>query len=127
MTYRVMSYDVLAEHASREERRALLGRHRPQLLAIGVITGYLGAAPSLVWAFGVVSLALAPVLVPVAIWIYTLIFAFSALWFAHYALAALQDLRADRELPPPSVVVPAPPLIEPPAGVTPLLPHQGNP
>jgi len=31
------------------------------------------------------------------VWIYTLVFAFSALWFAHFALAALQALRADRE------------------------------
>ena len=36
-------------------------------------------------------------LVPVAIWIYTLVFAFSALWFAHFALAALQALRRERE------------------------------
>jgi hypothetical protein len=30
----------------------------------------------------------------VAIWIYTLVFAFSALWFAHYCLAAVAQLRA---------------------------------
>jgi hypothetical protein len=35
------------------------------------------------------------ILVPLAIWIYTLVFAFSSLWFAHYALAALQDLRRE--------------------------------
>ena len=39
----------------------------------------------------------APVLVPLAVWIYTLVFAFSALWFAHYALSALQALRAERD------------------------------
>jgi hypothetical protein len=33
------------------------------------------------------------ILVPVAIWIYTLVFAFSSLWFAHFGLAALQALR----------------------------------
>jgi hypothetical protein len=38
--------------------------------------------------------ALAPLLVPVAIWIYTLVFAFSSLWFAHFTLAALLRLRA---------------------------------
>jgi hypothetical protein len=97
LTYRVMSYDVLADHASREERRALLQRHRGSLLAMGVLTGYLGAAPSLVWASGALTLVLAPVLVPLAVWIYTLVFAFSALWFAHYALAALQGLRAERD------------------------------
>ena len=36
---------------------------------------------------------MAPLLVPVAIWIYTLVFAFSSLWFAHYTLAALEQLR----------------------------------
>jgi hypothetical protein len=40
----------------------------------------------------------APVLIPVAIWIYTLVFAFSALWFSHYALSALQALRAEQAL-----------------------------
>ena len=97
LTYRVMSYDVLAEHASRDERRELIRRHRGSLLGMGVITGYLGAAPSLIWASGALAIVFAPVLVPVAVWIYTLVFAFSALWFAHFALAALQSLRSGRE------------------------------
>ena len=105
LTYRVLSYDVLAEHASREERHDLIRRHRPALLAMGVIAGLLGAAPGIVWASGVMFVALAPVLVPAAIWIYTLVFAFAALWFAHFALAALEALRLEREPPPP----PAPP------------------
>jgi hypothetical protein len=95
LTYKVMSYDALAEHASREERETLLRRHRTPLMAMGVLTGYLGAAPSLVWASGVLFVALAPVLIPVAIWIYTLVFALSSLWFSHYALAALQALRSE--------------------------------
>jgi hypothetical protein len=95
LTYRVMTYDMLAEHASRDERRALVRRHRASLLGIGVITGYLGAAPSLVWASGAIFVVLAPVLVPVAVWIYTLVFAFAALWFAHFTLAALQAMRAE--------------------------------
>ena len=95
LTYRVMTYDVLAEHASRDERRELVRRHRGALLGMGVLTGYLGAAPSLVWASGALAIVFAPILVPLAIWIYTLVFAFSALWFAHYALAALQALRAE--------------------------------
>ncbi len=98
LTYRVMSYDVLSEHASKEERRELMRRHRPVLLGIGVLTGYLGTAPSIVWASAAVSLVFAPVLVPIAIWIYTLVFAFSGLWFAHYALAALAALRREREV-----------------------------
>ena len=97
LAYRVLSYDVLAEHASREERRELIRRHRGPLFGIGVVTGYLGAAPSLVWASGAMAVVLAPVLVPLAIWVYTLVFAFATLWFTHYALSALQDLRAERD------------------------------
>jgi hypothetical protein len=97
LTYKVMSYDVLSEHASREERVELIRRHRTSLLGMGVLTGYLGAAPSVVWASGALAIVFAPVLVPVAVWIYTLVFAFSALWFAHFALAALQALRAEQE------------------------------
>ena len=99
LTYRVMSYDVLAEHASVDERRVLMRRHRTRLFGIGVATGYLGAAPSLVFATGALSIVLAPLLVPLAVWLYTLVFAFSALWFAHFALAALESLRAHREPP----------------------------
>lgn len=105
LTYRVLSYDMLAEHASKDERKTVLQRHRPALLGIGVLTGYLGAAPSIVWASGVLFIAMAPVLVPVAIWIYTLVFAFSALWFAHFLLAALEALRAEAL---PSAPAPAP-------------------
>jgi Etoposide-induced protein 2.4 (EI24) len=93
LTYRVMSYDALAEHASREERQLIFRQNRLQLLGIGVLSGYLGAAPSLLWASGAMFVAMAPILVPVAIWIYTLVFAFSSLWFAHYCLAALEQLR----------------------------------
>ena len=93
LTYRVMSYDVLAEHASVEERRVLMRRHRTRLFGIGVATGYLGVAPSLVFATGALGIVLAPLLVPLAVWLYTLVFAFSALWFAHFALAALRSLR----------------------------------
>ena len=100
LTYKVMSYDVLAEHATKEERLEIINRHRSALLGMGVLTGYLGAAPSLLWASGVLFLTLAPVLVPIAIWIYTLVFAFSALWFSHYSLQALQALRVEREVTP---------------------------
>lgn len=116
LTYRVLSYDVLAEHASREERHELMRRHRPALLAMGVLAGLLGAAPGIVWASGVLFVALAPVLVPAAIWIYTLVFAFAALWFAHFALAALQSLRLEREPPAPPPPAPAPfPTLEMPS------------
>ncbi|MBY0469121.1 MAG: EI24 domain-containing protein, partial [Burkholderiaceae bacterium] len=118
LTYKVMTYDVLAEHATKEERREIVRRHRSTLLGMGVLTGYLGAAPSLLWASGVLFLALAPVLVPVAIWIYTLVFAFSALWFAHYALAALLSLRAER-VAMSMQIAPASTDAAPPAGLLP--------
>ena len=94
LTYRVMAYDALAEHASREERLEIFRRYRGWLLGIGVLTGFLGAAPSVLWASGAMFAVAFVILMPVAIWIYTLVFAFSALWFAHFSLAALQDLRA---------------------------------
>lgn len=93
LTYRVMAFDALAEHASRPERLEILRRHRAWLLGIGVVTGYMGAAPSLLWASGVLFVVAFVILVPIAIWVYTLVFAFSSLWFAHYSLAALQQLR----------------------------------
>ena len=94
LTYRVMSFDALAEHASATERSQLFREHRWRLVAIGVITGYLGAAPSLVWAVSAAWLILAPLLVLAAVWIYTLVFAFATLWFTHFLLAALDRLRA---------------------------------
>jgi Etoposide-induced protein 2.4 (EI24) len=97
LTYKVLSYDVLATHASADERRQLMRDERWPLLAIGIITGYLGAAPSLLWAVSAATLVLAPVLVVVSVWLYTLVFAFAALWFAHFALAALQRLRQQAE------------------------------
>lgn len=96
LTYRVMAFDALAEHASAEERREIFRRHRVALLSIGLVCGYLGAAPSLIWASGALLAAAFVILVPLAIWIYTLVFALSSLWFAHFCLAALQALRAER-------------------------------
>jgi hypothetical protein len=93
LAYRVISFDVLADHASVAERRQLLREHRWPLLGIGVASGYLSAAPSLLWAMGAATLIFAPLLVVVSLWLYTLIFAFAVLWFAHYALAALATLR----------------------------------
>jgi hypothetical protein len=107
LTYRVMVYDMLAEHASVEERRTLVSRYRASLFGMGVVCGYLGAAPSLLWASGALFVAMAPVLLPIAIWIYTLVFAFSALWFGHFLLAALAALRDERSIGVPPA--PAPP------------------
>jgi hypothetical protein len=95
LTYRVLSFDVLADHADQAERRTLMQRHRWPLLAAGILTGYLGAAPSLLWAFSALTLILAPVLVVLSVWLYTLVFAFSTLWFAHFLMAALAKLRSE--------------------------------
>jgi hypothetical protein len=95
LSYRVMVFDALVTHASREERLAIGRQHRIWLLMIGVLTGYLGALPSIVWASGAVFAAAFLVLIPLAIWIYALVFAFTSLWFTHYSLGALEALRAE--------------------------------
>lgn len=94
LTYRVMAFDALADHASSEERRQVMKTHRMQLLGMGVICGYLGAAPTLLWASGVMFIVFAPFLITAAIWLYTLVFAFSSLWFAHFCLDALNSIRS---------------------------------
>jgi hypothetical protein len=93
LTYRVFSHDVLSAHASSAERVRLMREDRWPLLAMGIACGVLGALPSLLWAVSALALVLAPLLILVAIWLYTLVFAFSSLWFAHYLLAALERLR----------------------------------
>ena len=110
LSYRVMVFDALAAHASREERIAIGRKHRLALLSIGVITGYLSGLPSLVWASGAVFAAAFLVLVPVAIWVYALVFAFTSLWFTHYSLGALEKLRESTETVVAGASVPVPAL-----------------
>ncbi len=100
LTYKVFGYDVLAEHATPEERRALLREHRLPMLMIGVVSGYLGAAPTLIFSISVTAVLFAPFLIVVSVWLYTLVFAFSTAWFAHYALAALAAKRGTPEVLP---------------------------
>lgn len=95
LTYRVMTYDALAVHASRAERAALMRRHRWRLLAIGVATGLMSTLPTLIWAWSLWLVVLFPVVAVATIWLYTLILVFSALWFGHYCLDALQSMRAE--------------------------------
>ena len=103
----MFAFDALARHASADERRQLMREHRLPLLAMGVMSGYLGAAPALLWAVGAPALVLAPLLLVVSVWLYTLVFAFAAAWFTHYALAALQRLRDASDVLEPPTVVPA--------------------
>lgn len=108
LTYRVMTYDALSEHATAEERKTLMKRHRVPLLAIGVAVGLLGSAPTLLWVWSAVIIFLFPVVLAGTLWLYVLIFIFSALWFGHYCLRALADLRAERA----AAAAPAPDVID---------------
>jgi len=94
LTYRVMAFDALALHASREERQLVLKKHRGGLLALGVLSGYGSMLPSWLWATGTSFAPMFVLLAPLAIWVYTLVFAFTSLWFTHFSLKALQELRS---------------------------------
>jgi len=72
LNQRLFRYDALAEHASRDEMRTLLARHRTAWWSLGLLTGLLQFVPF-------VNL-FAPVL--------------AALAFIHFALGRLQVLRA---------------------------------
>jgi len=97
LTMRLMSYDVLAKHASAEERDLLLQKYRWPLLCMGIASGMLGAVPTFFWATSALALVLFPIVSFVALWIYSLIFVFAALWFSYFLLDALKQLR-DEEL-----------------------------
>ncbi|AOK29276.1 MULTISPECIES: EI24 domain-containing protein [Burkholderia] len=94
LTYRVMSYDALASHASRDERRALMRTHRWPLLGIGIACGLLGTVPTFVWVSSIWMMVLFPFVAAAMIWVYAFILVFSALWFGFYCLRALEDQRA---------------------------------
>lgn len=95
LTARVMSYDALSIHASREERLAIVAARKRQLLLIGTVSGLLGALPGVAWIGGaLISVVLFPVLAVLSIWLYLVIFIFTGLWFQYYCLQALADVRA---------------------------------
>jgi hypothetical protein len=93
LTMRLMTYDVLAQHASVEERLHLLSRHKWALLMMGVISGLMGAVPTFFWATSAFAIVFFPVVSFFALWVYSMVFIFSALWFAHYLL---EELRLER-------------------------------
>ncbi|HEX2542607.1 MAG TPA: EI24 domain-containing protein [Caldimonas sp.] len=126
LTYRVLAFDVLVEFASGSERVRLLHERRWPLLGMGVAAGALGAAPSLLWAVSALALVLAPLLILISIWLYTLVFAFSSLWFAHYLLTALERLRAE-EASTALAATPATAAVVPPALGAPSLSPNGLP
>ena len=85
---------LAAERASADERRQLLAEHRWPLIAIGVVSGAAGALPGAVWLGGVMAVVFFPFLAAASIWLYVLVFIFTALWFAYYCLEALARMRA---------------------------------
>lgn len=95
LTMRLMSYDVLAKHASAEERDILIQKYRWPLLCMGIASGMLGAVPTFFWATSALALVLFPIVSFVALWIYSLIFVFAALWFSYFLLDALKQLREE--------------------------------
>lgn len=95
LTMRLMSYDVLAKHASSEERDLLLEKYRWPLLCMGIASGMLGAVPTFFWATSALALVLFPIVSFIALWIYSLIFVFAALWFSYFLLDALKQLREE--------------------------------
>lgn len=112
LTYRVMAYDALADHADAVERKTILRTHRWQLLLIGAITGAMGAAPTLLWLGGALSVIFFPILAAGAIWLYVLVFIFSGLWFQHYCMEALKQHRAANDELKPNRENPSPMLTQ---------------
>ena len=93
LTARVMGFDALAEHASQPEREAILRAHRWPMLIMGIVCGFLCGVPSMIWTLSMQLIIFAPFIMVGVIWLYTMIFTFSALWFTHYGLAVLASLR----------------------------------
>ncbi|WP_329604659.1 EI24 domain-containing protein [Undibacterium luofuense] len=96
LTYRVMIYDALAEHADADERELIITRYRPALIAIGTVSGLFGAAPGMLWLGGVMNFLTLPFTAGFAIWLYIVVFVFTGLWFVHFSLSALEQLRAEQ-------------------------------
>tara|TARA_R110001599_G_scaffold171353_1_gene362205 strand:+ start:205295 stop:206122 length:828 start_codon:yes stop_codon:yes gene_type:complete len=93
LTYKVMAYDALADYADVQERQTILRQRRWQLLAIGAIAGAMGAAPTLLWLGGALSVIFFPLLAGAAIWLYVLVFVFTGLWFQHFCMEELATMR----------------------------------
>jgi len=76
-----------------------LAQVAPAALGIGTF------APAAPWVVALYTLSvvfwifLIPLWLKLAIWIYTFVFVFSSLWFAHYCLDALVQLRAVQPVP----------------------------
>lgn len=109
LTYRMMAYDALSDYASRQEIDDILARHRWSLLLIGTVTGAISSVPTLLWFGGILSVIFFPILAACSVWLYSLIFVFTALWFQYFCLESLKRYRVrDIVVPPkggePSVI-----------------------
>jgi hypothetical protein len=93
---RVMAYDAMADHASAEEFETIMRTHSRNLTMIGAITGAGASIPGLVWVGGAFLFVLFPLLAALSVWLFIMVFIFSALWFQYYCMQALQELRAAR-------------------------------
>ncbi|THU05480.1 EI24 domain-containing protein [Lampropedia puyangensis] len=98
LAYRVMSFDALVEYTTADERKLIVQEHRWPLLLIGVVCGFLSAAPSVVWASGVIFAFAFVALVPIAVWLFTWVFALTSLWYAHYCLSVVAERRGPQVL-----------------------------
>jgi hypothetical protein len=97
LTYRIMIYDALADHATVEERQAITRQYRLPLLVIGTISSVAANLATFLWLSGALAVLFLPVTSILAIWLYFVIFIFSGLWFQYFSLAALQAHRAQRD------------------------------
>lgn len=95
LSMRLVSYDVLGSIAHPDERKILLHKYRWVLIAIGVATGYLSVVPALLWFSGTAFILLFPFFTVLAIWLYSLCIVFTILWFGHFLLLGLRELRSD--------------------------------
>ena len=93
LTMRLMSFDVLAQHANDAERLLLISNQRKSLWLMGILCGLLGALPTFFWASSVLTFVFFPIVSIFVLWIYSCVFIFSSLWFAYYLLEELQNLR----------------------------------
>lgn len=100
LTYRVMTYDALASYADEEEHQYITQKYRFSLLFMGIVAGLFGAAPTMFWLGGAMSVAYVaffPIFVAIAIWLYLLIFIFTGLWFQYFCLDTLRKYRGEKE------------------------------
>lgn len=93
LLYRVMAFDALSGFANNSERKSVMQQQRHWLITIGFCLGLLTSFFSLSSMFGLLSVFLLFAFLPFMVWAYAFTFVFSTLWFAHFCLSSLQQLR----------------------------------